>query len=144
MRDRVAWKDKDVRVNLAEPAENDDAKAAFSRWTNDSYWLLAPLKVLDPGVKLSYEGQKDVGGTKCEALRLSFEQVGLTPQDQYVFYIDPATKLLHAWDYINKAGEVTHGTWEKYVDHAGLKLSTEHNFGGRIIRFADINVTTAP
>src|SRR3712207_2621335 len=63
--DHVKWKakdgqDKDVTVNLASPGEDENAKAAYGRWTNDSYWLLAPLKVLDPGVKLAHEGQKDV------------------------------------------------------------------------------------
>ena len=51
--DRVKWKGKDVTVNLAAPAQDEDGKAAYARWVNDSYWLLAPLKVLDPGVKLS-------------------------------------------------------------------------------------------
>ena len=138
--DRVKWKDKNVRVFLTDTPTEDDQKAGFSRWTNDSYWLLAPLKVLDPGVKLAYEGQKDVSGTMCETLRLSFEQVGMTPTDQYVFYIDPKTKLLRAWDYIGKDKEPMHGTWENYIDHGGLKLATMHNFGGRIIRFADVEV----
>lgn len=139
--DHVRWKDKDVKVNLAAPGEDADAKAAFARWTNDSYWLLAPLKVLDPGVKLAYEGQKEIGGAQCEALRLSFADVGLTPGDQYVLYIDPETKLPRAWDYIPKPESVTHGTWEEYIDADGLKLSTLHNFAGRVIRFADVRVT---
>jgi hypothetical protein len=139
--DQVKWKDKDVKVNLAAPGTDDDAKAAFARWTNDSYWLLAPLKVLDPGVKLSYEGQKEVGGAQCETLRLSFEGVGLTPGDQYVLYIDPQTKLPRAWDYMPKPDNVTQGTWEGYIDADGLKLSTVHNFGGKVIRFADVAVT---
>lgn len=143
--DHVKWKgrdgkENDVTVNLAAPGDDENMKAAFGRWTNDSYWLLAPLKVLDPGVNLAYEGEKDLNGTKCEALRLSFGQVGLTPGDQYVLYIDPETKLLRAWDYIGKSGEPAHGSWEKYIDAGGLKLSTEHNFGGRIIRLEGVEV----
>ena len=139
--DHVRWKDKDVKVNLAAPGEAENAKAAFGRWTNDSYWLLAPIKVLDPGVNLTYEGEKDLNGVKCEALRLSFGNVGLTPGDQYVYYIDPETKLLRAWDYIGKTGEVMHGSWDNYIDAGGLKISTSHNFAGRVIRFADVQVT---
>ena len=139
--DRVKWKDKNVRVFLVDPPNDDDQKAGFARWTNDSYWLLAPLKVLDPGVKLAYEGQKDVSGTMCDTLRLTFEQVGMTPTDQYAFYIDPKTKLLRAWDYIGKDKEPMHGTWENYVEKGGLKLAMMHNFAGRVIRFANVEVS---
>ena len=140
--DRVKWKGKDVTVNLASPAQDEDSKAAYGRWVNDSYWLLAPLKVLDPGVKLSAEGTKTVGEAQFDTLRLSFQGVGLTPGDQYLLYIDPQTKLVRAWDYIPSADKVTHGSWDRYETFGGLQLSTEHQFGGRTIRFADINVVT--
>src|SRR5437879_279123 len=38
--DTVTWNGKTVTVNLREPDSDADAKAAFQRWTNDSYWLL--------------------------------------------------------------------------------------------------------
>ena len=140
--DHVKWKGKEVTVNLAAPANDEDGKAAYGRWVNDSYWLLAPLKVLDPGVKLTHEGTKDLNGTPHEALRLSFEGVGLTPGDQYLLYIDPETKLVRAWDYIPSPEKVMHGTWENYKTFGGLQLSTEHSFEGRTIRFADVEVIT--
>ncbi len=140
--DRVKWKGRDVTVNLATPAEDEEGKAAYGRWVNDSYWLLAPLKVLDPGVKLTYEGPKESDGMQCETLRLAFAQVGLTPGDQYVLYIDPVTKLVRAWDYIPKAEGAMHGTWKRYETFGGLQLAMEHDFGGKIIRFADIAVET--
>ncbi len=139
--DHVKWKDKDATVNIASPAQDELGKSAFARWTNDSYWLLAPLKVLDPGVKLTYEGSKEMDGTTCEVLRMSFAQVGLTPGDQYVLYINPETHLLRSWDYIPKAETVMHGTWDKYQDFGGLQLATEHSFGGKMIKFADVSVT---
>jgi hypothetical protein len=138
--DQVKWKGKDVTVNLAAPAQDEDGKAAYARWVNDSYWLLAPLKVLDAGVTRTYEGTKESDGAQCEALRLSFEQVGLTPGDQYMLYLDPATKLLRAWDYMPKPDTTMHGTWEKYESFGGLKLATEHNFGGKMIRLANVAV----
>ena len=42
--DHVKWKGKEVTVNLAAPAADEDGKAAYARWVNDSYWLLAPLR----------------------------------------------------------------------------------------------------
>ncbi len=138
--DRVRWKGKDVTVNVAAPAQDEESKAAHARWVNDSYWLLAPLKILDPGVKVSYEGMKDADGASWETLRLSFERVGLTPEDNYRFYIDPDTKLIRAWDYMPKADTLMHGTWDKYEDFGGLKLATEHVFAGKLIRFANVKV----
>ncbi len=138
--DHVQWKGKDVTVNVRSPAADEAAKAAYARWVNDSYWLLAPLKVCDHGVHLKYEGRKEVDGKSLEALRLSFGKVGLTPNDQYVLYVDPATKLVRAWDYIPEPDKVMHGTWEKYEDFDGLKLSTDHQFAGKTIRFTGIKV----
>ncbi|MBA2623444.1 MAG: hypothetical protein H0U88_07500 [Chthoniobacterales bacterium] len=141
--DHVKWKDKEATVNLASPAQDELGKSAYARWVNDAYWLLAPLKVLDPGVTLTYEGVKESEGAQCETLRLTFAGVGLTPGDQYLLYIDSQTKLVRAWDYLPKADNVMHGTWENYQDFGGLKLATEHNFAGKMIRFADVTAKMA-
>lgn len=145
--DEVKWKDKQgkdhqVTANLATPASDGEEKTAYARWVNDSYWLLAPLKIHDRGVKVEAGGSKELNGVTYETLRLSFDQVGLTPTDQYVFYLDPQTKLPHAWDYIPKSGEGMQATWEKYQTFGGLNLATEHNFNGKTIKLADIKVVT--
>ena len=142
--DHVKWKDKDVTVNLAEPAADEDAQAAFARWVNDSYWLLAPLKVKDRGVNLAVEGTKKIDGKECEVLRLSFGKVGLTPNDQYRLYIDPETKLVTAWDYIEKPGQSMHATWADYRRSGGLTLATNHfTDSGARIRILNLNVTSS-
>lgn len=145
--DTVKWKDKqgqdhDVTVNLAAPPQEGEGKDAYARWVNDSYWLLAPLKIRDPGVKVEATGPKDLNGTSLETLQLSFDSVGLTPSDRYVFYIDPQTKLPRAWDYIPQTGEGLQATWEKYQNFGGLNLATEHNFKGKAIRLVDVKVVT--
>ena len=145
--DEVKWKDKQgkdhqVTANLATPASDGEEKTAYARWVNDSYWLLAPLKIRDRGVKVEAGGPKELNGVIYETLRLSFDQVGLTPTDHYVFYLDPLTKLPHAWDYVPKSGEGMQATWEKYQTFGGLNLATEHNFNGKTIRLADIKVVT--
>lgn len=145
--DEVKWKDKEGKdhhatANLAAPATDGDEKTAYARWVNDSYWLLAPLKIRDRGVNVQSGGSKDLNGVACETLRLSFDKVGLTSTDQYVFYIDPKTKLPLAWDYIPASGEGMQATWEKFQTVGGLTLATEHNFKGKTIRLADIKVVT--
>ena len=145
--DTVKWTDKqgkdhDVTVNLAAAPPDGETKDAYARWVNDSYWLLAPLKIRDRGVKVEAGGPKDLNGASLETIQLSFENVGLTPTDRYLLYIDPQTKLPRAWDYIPQTGDGLQATWEKYQDFGGLKLATEHNFKGKTIRLADIKVTT--
>jgi hypothetical protein len=145
--DEVKWKDKEgkdhqVTANLMTPASDGEGKTAYARWVNDSYWFLAPLKIRDKGVKVEAGGPKDINGVSCETLKLSFEQVGMTPTDQYVLYLDPQTKLVRAWDYIPKTGDGMQATWEKYQTYGGLNLATEHNFNGKTIRLADIKVVT--
>ncbi len=140
--DHVKWKDKDVTVNLADPGTDEAAKAGYARWVNDSYWLLAPLKLKDRGVKVTEEGTKEVDGVKREVLRLGFEQVGLTPNDEYRLYIDPSTKLVTHWDYLPKGEKGMSGTWEDYQESGGLKLATDHKMDGGIrIRILDLKVT---
>ncbi len=140
--DEVKWKGKDVTVNLADPGTEADAKVAYARWVNDSYWLLAPLKLMDKGVTLTAEGTKEMNGAQRDVLRLSFGQVGLTPTDQYRLYIDPSTKLVSYWDYMPKSGKGMSGTWEDYQKSGGLTLATDHKMeGGVRIRIEDLKVT---
>jgi hypothetical protein len=142
MTDRVKWKDKDVTANLANPASDEDAKEAYGRWVNDSYWLLAPLKLKDHGVNLSDEGTKEIDGAKCEVLGLSFGKVGLTPNDHYNLYIDPKTKLVTSFDYMPEPGKSMHATWADYEKSGGLTLATNHftDTGARI-RILNLKVT---
>jgi hypothetical protein len=147
--DSVKWKDKkgeehDVMVDLAKPPTEGAEKDAYARWVNDSYWLLAPLKIRDKGVKVEAGGSKDLNGTSVETINLSFDNVGLTPTDRYVLYIDPQTKLPKAWDYIPATGSGLQATWEKFQNFGGLTLATEHNFSGKAIKLTDIKVTTTP
>jgi hypothetical protein len=141
--DHVKWKDKDVTVSLADPGTSEDAKAAYARWVNDSYWLLAPLKLKDKGLSLKAEGTKEIDGAPREVLTLSFGKVGLTPSDQYHLYIDPETKLVTSWDYMPEPGKSMHATWSDYQKSGGLNLATDHMMEGTRIRFLNVKVTSA-
>src|SRR5436190_5427863 len=118
---------KEMSVNVShKPAGKGDDMKAFGMWTNDTYWLLAPLKVKDPGVKRELKPDQEADGKTYHVLHLSFESVGMTPGDQYNLYVDPQTNLVRAWDYIPHDGKSTHFTWDGYQDFNGLQLSTEH------------------
>ncbi|MEP6936668.1 MAG: hypothetical protein ABI871_01230 [Chthoniobacterales bacterium] len=141
--DHVKWKDKDVTVNLAAAAQDENSKVAYARWVNDSYWLLAPLKIRDQGVTVTEEGTREAEGVSMQLLRLKFAEVGLTSTDQYLLYVDPETKLVRSWDYIPATGEGMHATWDKYQNFDGLNLATEHSFNGKMVKFTDIEVIAA-
>ena len=143
--DRVRWGDREkpvaVRVNQPPGEGADaDAKEAFKRWTNDSYWLLAPLKLKDGGVVLANKGTQEVEGQTYEVLHVSFENVGMTPGDQYNLYVDPQAKLVRRWDYMPSPDKKTTATWDAYKSFGPLALSTEHQMGPRRIFFTDVAV----
>ncbi len=140
--DTVTWNGKTVTVNLREFNHAGDAKQAYARWVNDSYWLLAPLKVMDPGVTRTTGAPETIDGRSYDLLHLSFDNVGLTPSDQYNLWVDPQTRLVRYWDYIPAKGEPRRFTWEDYQDFNGLRLATKHVLGNSVISFSDIEVTT--
>ncbi len=85
----------------------------YGRFINDTYWFLMPYKMKDPGVHLSYEGDKtDEAGKKWQVLRLRFDKgIGMTSGDSYLAYIDPATHLMGRWDYELEGEEHEKGSW---------------------------------
>lgn len=138
--DTVAWNGKTVMVDLANPGDDVDAQAAFQRWTNDSYWLIAPLKLADGGLKLAHRGKREHEGKAYEILHLSFENVGLTPDDQYELYVDAESRRIEWWVYMPAPDKRTMFSWEGYQTFEGVTLSTEHRTGNRRIFFTDISI----
>jgi hypothetical protein len=139
--DTVTIGDKSTTIKLGEVDPNDPLQAdAFKAWTNDSYWLLAPLKLFDGGVSRDYLGRKEIMGKSYETLQLSFEGVGLTPGDRYNLYVDPYTSLVAFWDYMPDPDRTMLATWEQYRHMQGLKLSTFHQMGTRTITMENLRV----
>ncbi len=71
---------------------------AYGRFINDTYWLLMPVKMMDPGVTRTYVADSSMGG--MDVLRLSFDAVGLTPGDQYWVYVDKNTGRVERWAFL--------------------------------------------
>lgn len=128
--DRVTLNGRTLEAKTDRPPTTDEEKKAYQRWVNDSYWLLAPLKLRDRGTELNLVEEN--------VLELRFHEVGLTPKDVYRFYVDPQTHLVKAWDFMPSPEKKAHGSWEGYKEVGGLKLSTEHQFGGKRIYFTDL------
>src|SRR5690606_13363193 len=79
----------------------DNAK---SMWINDSYWLVMPYKLKDTGVTLTYLGEEEnTKGVRCNVLELTFNDVGVTPENKYQVYVGVQDNLINEWRYFKSA-----------------------------------------
>jgi hypothetical protein len=111
-------------------------------WTGETYWLLAPYKLRDPGAILTYEGEESAGGVVQDRLHLRFENVGLTPGDQFWLYVNRNTHLLDRWRFKLQGGTEGDFRWTSWERFGGILLATERvGATGERILFEDIIVT---
>ncbi|MEE8184747.1 MAG: hypothetical protein V3T95_05525 [Acidobacteriota bacterium] len=121
----------------------------YGRFINDTYWILMPAKLLDPGVILKYEGEStDSNGQIHDIILASFQEgTGLTWQDRYWVYINRETHLMDRWEYILMGSPEDEprgvATWTEWTQHGALVLSTVRDFPDKPfrIRIADLQVS---
>ena len=137
---------KDVRAGAPSDAEDPrwadiapgvEPEAALKAWggfVNDSYWLIAPCKVNDPGVSRAV--------TEDGALTLSFDAVGLTPGDQYTLRVDEVGRVT-GWSFVLQSEREGDFTWTQHQDFGPLNLSLHRATadGGTVIRFEGVSVS---
>lgn len=96
-------------------------------WINDSYWLVMPFKLKDSGVTLTYVGESQtLTGELAEKLRLTFEGVGVTPQNAYDVWVSSETSLIKQWAYYPEAADEVPRwiyPWDNYFETGGIMLS---------------------
>ena len=103
-------------------------KRAYALWVNDSYWMLMPYKLRDPGVTLKNAGDTTIAGVAYERLALTFANVGLTPGDHYWVYVNRANHRVERWEMVlqGDAPPPEAYTWEGWQEHGGLWFPTSH------------------
>ncbi len=139
-------------VNGVRAEGADEAKGleeAYGRFINDTDWLLAPWKIVDPGVTLHDGGEvQDADGRACDEIRLTFDNVGLTPKDVYWMDIDRQTHRMTQWKYVlNGASEApTLAQWKEWGTYGPIQLSAVKAISGRPveIRFENLKVAETP
>lgn len=96
---------------------------AYGAWVNDTYWLLMPYKLRDPGVSLAYAGQAE----GCDKILLTFDKVGLTPKDRYWVWVNQKTGLVDRWDFVLKgeAGPPTTFEWKGWKAFGKIQLAAD-------------------
>ncbi len=89
---------------------------AYSIFINDTYWLLAHTKLEDYGTRLRFDTHEETEefGTLL-VLHLSFEEVGLTPGDQYWIYSTVKGKVVK-WRYKLEGGTEGESLWQEEKD----------------------------
>ena len=119
---------------------------AYGAWVNDTYWLLMPYKLRDPGVNLSYVGEETIDGVEYDKLLLTFEGVGLTPGDRYWAFINSDTHLMDRWAYVLQGSEPgtapTVWKWEGWAKHGNIQLAPRRAMVGsdRVLELSNLAV----
>ena len=102
-------------------------------WINDSYWLVMPYKLRDPGVTLKHVGSGEmVDGRAAEVLELTFDGVGRTPENRYRVYVAADSGLVEQWDFYPRAADVEPRfqiPWHDWKRHGGILLSANRGEG---------------
>jgi hypothetical protein len=156
---RVEWRTREGQAMLAlfdvgtragrvwvdgVEASGDDAKKqlerAYGRFVNDTYWLLMPWKLRDPGVHVAMAGEHPADGKMYDMLHVHFDQVGLTPGDQYWAFVDRQSGLMDRWAYFlegdhKEKGEpslekATAWMWSDWQKVGGVMLSRDRRMVG--------------
>ena len=136
-----------VEVSVAAESKAKLLETAYGRFINDGYWLLAPWKVFDPGVRREYAGEKPgPDGALCDVLKLSFDGVGLTPKDVYWLWITRDGRHMVQWQYVlgGAAEEPTTALWKDWRTFGGIGLSLDKPMTGRPLRILFENVAVSP
>jgi hypothetical protein len=131
-------------VEVEDPEEVESRLSqVYARWVNNSYWVIMPYKLLDPGVNLVYMGEQETNsGQMADVIEMTFEEVGLTPQNKYHVFIDQSTGMVCQWSHwTDRADPEPRFTlpWSEWKEYNGVMLST-----GRGADWADIAFVDTP
>ena len=102
-------------------------------WINDSYWLVMPFKLKDSGVTLRSIGVDTMqGGIDADVLELTFQEVGVTPDNRYLVYVDKESRLVGQWDFYTTYQDTVprfSTPWADYQAHGNIQLSGNRGRG---------------
>ncbi len=102
-------------------------------WVNDSYWMFMPYKLLDPGVNLRHVGEDIMADDReADVLEMTFESVGVTPDNRYLVYVARDSGLVEQWSYFASRDQTEPGftlPWENWTSFGSILLSTGRGRG---------------
>lgn len=98
----------------------------YGWWVNDSYWLIMPYKLKDTGVTLKYMGTDTA--KSADQLQMTFEEVGVTPENIYHVWVDIDSKLVTSWAYYKDSTVLEPRfdlPWTDYQQYGSILLSSK-------------------
>ena len=148
---RVSWDGKSVLlstqdhlndaivtpVNSAPEVDEKAVNDAWSYFCNDSFWLIAPYKLFDPGVTRSIVSSED----GKESLLISYGSGGVTPGDKYLWHLDAhhIPTSYQMWVQIIPVGGIE-ATWENWIKTStGAFISTSHSIAGTPLELTNVH-----
>jgi hypothetical protein len=147
----ISWSDYQVHLNLDEPTKSSVSKGkepvlgtekekllkkATSYFNNDSFWLVAPFKVFDPGTERRIVTLKY--GT--QALLVTYTSGGDTPGDSYLWKLQPNGFPIsfEMWVSIIPIGGIE-ASWDVWqVTESGAFLPSQHSIGPITLDMGDV------
>jgi hypothetical protein len=152
---QVKWDDIEVAINLNDQSgearkkgellsgENSQKamEKAWKYWCNDSFWLIAPAKIRDPGTR-RYLTKLDNGR---DGIMVEYSGGGVTPGDVYLWELDDdyLPKSYKMWVSIIPIGGVE-ATWESWENLDGAMISTLHKVGPLPIKITNLKTGNSP
>ena len=144
----VEWKNNKVLLELDEVSglsytdgkivEGEEGKKlldkAWSNWCNDSFWMIAPFKLMDPGTVRSIV---DENGDK--GLLVEYSSGGVTPGDSYLWILDENNipTGYKMWTSILPV-KGAYASWENWQEFDGAMLSTLHKLSKLDLEMKDV------
>ncbi len=102
-------------------------------WINDSYWLCMPFKLKDSGVTLKYAREDTTQtGIQADVLQMTFNEVGVTPQNKYEVWVDKSDHLIKQWAYFRDASQDSASAiwpFDNYQRYGSILLSADRSDG---------------
>jgi len=140
-----AWQDG---TPLEGEALTDALRSANGAYINDSYWLLMPYKWSDEGVNAEFIGaETDGAGRAWEVVELTFDGVGLTPQNKYRGFVNPQTGLMEQWYHYRDAADSLPSTvtgWTEWRQVGPIMLSPMRPTPEGTVRIRFENLEVSP
>ena len=122
-----------VGGNSAPPKMRDQLlELAHYRFRNETYWLLMPWKMMDPGAYREYAGEEVIDGNTYDVVRITFDKSKGLAGDQFWAYINRETGMMDRFAYYlenfkgkSSLKDASVWLWKEWELFGGIKLARE-------------------
>lgn len=120
---------------LSGKAHEEAVHKAWTFFANDSFWLVAPFKIRDPGT-LRYIVETERG----DALLVTYTSGGVTPGDSYLWFLDESYRPV-AWQLWVEMLPVNglEFSWQGWTQQKGAWFALVHK-GPKTIHLTNLEV----